>query len=69
MKDSVYQVSKIVRRAGNVTRFHTHRMTFPDKNNSHSYNASLLAYDISRIVLSIIITSDNQFDAIYPTRI
>lgn len=47
MKDSIYQVSKIMRRAGNVTRFHTHRMTFPDKINSHSYNASLLAYDIA----------------------
>jgi 5'-deoxynucleotidase YfbR-like HD superfamily hydrolase len=45
--NSIYQTAKIIRRAGNVRRFHTHRMIYPDHVNVHSFNAGILAFHIA----------------------
>lgn len=44
---SIYETSKIFRKAGNVTRYHTKTMLKGDRNSSHSYNTALLAYHIA----------------------
>ena len=44
---TIFENHLVIRKGGNVERFHTDRMLFKQNVAQHSYNASLLAYDIA----------------------